>query len=465
MAHTARTVPADSRVVLVTGASSGIGEAVCLAAAARGDHVVLLARGRGALERVAEQCDRLRRGLDARHAGRHRRRRRGVRCRVGRRRAPRTAGRGGQLRRRRGLRLARRGPGRRVRRRDHHQRPRARQPRPPRAARAPPAGRREPGAGRLGDRPRRGAGHGGVRREQVGPARPGAPAARRQPRPARHPHRLRRAGGVDTPIYLQAATYGDAVGRPPFPVASPERIANRVLAVADHAWRGGQVGIANHVIRFGFRTVPWAYDRLVGPLFAVAAQDQVAPVVRGPGNVLASQQDGNRLRGDQGSALLGTFRNISALARRRVQRRALTRPVTSPWPDPPGSRRPRTPSPRPCPCRGRGRPRVSGRLAGSASRWVCGSAWVSGAVSSGVVMASPSWARGLSPSRTPRSQEKSPGAAYGLESMGTSRSRRGRLAATSTASSRGPGTPSRTPCEGFPGPRASAGAGGVQRRA
>lgn len=64
----------------------------------------------------------------------------------------------------------------------------------------------------------------------------------------------------------------------------------------------------------------WAYDRLVGPLFAVAAQDQVAPVVRGPGNVLESQQDGNRLRGHQGSAVLGTIRNISALARRRVQR-------------------------------------------------------------------------------------------------------------------------------------------------
>lgn len=59
MAHTAGPVGGDSRVVLVTGASSGIGEAVCLAAAARSAHVVLLARGRGALERVAEECDRL----------------------------------------------------------------------------------------------------------------------------------------------------------------------------------------------------------------------------------------------------------------------------------------------------------------------------------------------------------------------------------------------------------------------
>lgn len=127
-------------------------------------------------------------------------------------------------------------------------------------------------------------------------------------------------GGVDTPIYRQAATYGDAVGRPPFPVASPEKIASRVLAVADHTRRGGQVGVANHVIRFGFRAVPWAYDRLVGPLFAIAAQDQVAPVLRGPGNVLGSRQEDNALRGRQGSALLGIAANLAELVRRRLRR-------------------------------------------------------------------------------------------------------------------------------------------------
>ena len=45
------------RVVLVTGASSGIGQATALLAAQRGDHVVLLARGRDALARVAADCD------------------------------------------------------------------------------------------------------------------------------------------------------------------------------------------------------------------------------------------------------------------------------------------------------------------------------------------------------------------------------------------------------------------------
>ena len=90
-------------------------------------------------------------------------------------------------------------------------------------------------------------------------------------------------GGVDTPIYRQAATYGDAAGRPPFPVTTPERIADRALAVADGRRSGGQVGLANDVIRFGFTAFPWAYDRLVGPLFSLAAQDQTAEVGPEPG--------------------------------------------------------------------------------------------------------------------------------------------------------------------------------------
>ena len=124
-------------------------------------------------------------------------------------------------------------------------------------------------------------------------------------------------GGVDTPIYEQAATYGDAVGRPPFPVTTPERVAARVLSVADHPWHRSQVGAANDVIRLGFSALPWAYDRLVGPLFRVAAQDLTLPVVHGPGNVRTSQQEGNTLRGGWGNALVGVARNLAELGRRR----------------------------------------------------------------------------------------------------------------------------------------------------
>lgn len=125
-------------------------------------------------------------------------------------------------------------------------------------------------------------------------------------------------GGVDTPIYRQAATYGGSVGRPPFPVTTPDRIAARVLEVADGRRRGGQVGLANEVIRFGFSALPWAYDRLVGPLFTVAAQDLTTPPTAGPGNVLATRQDHNALRGGHGNALVAIGANLAELVRRRM---------------------------------------------------------------------------------------------------------------------------------------------------
>ncbi|GAB3036421.1 short-chain dehydrogenase [Nocardioides flavus (ex Wang et al. 2016)] len=128
-------------------------------------------------------------------------------------------------------------------------------------------------------------------------------------------------GGVDTPIYRQAATYGGSVGRPPFPVATPEAVAARVMAVADGRRSGGQVGLANDVIRFGFTALPWAYDRLVGPLFALAAQDQTVPSPSGPGNVLATRQHHNALRGGYGNALAAVGANAVALLRRRARGR------------------------------------------------------------------------------------------------------------------------------------------------
>lgn len=308
-----------ARVVLVTGASSGIGEAVAREAAGRGDHVVLLARGREALERVARDCDEL--GAASTLV------------------TPADISDDAQVRAAVSAAVARHGGLDVV---------------------ASCAG--VVAYGRITDVPVDVFDQ-VVSTNLLGPvhlARHVLPVLRRQGegsmvlvgsvighvsvpdmaayviskwgvrglvRQLRVDNRDRPAlrfgyvapGGVDTPIYRQAATYGDAVGRPPFPVTTSERVAARVLLVADHPWRGGQLGVANEVIRFGFATVPWVYDRLVGPLFAVAAQDQVAPLVRGPGNVLESRPSQNGLRGGHGSALVGMAANVVELGRRRLR--------------------------------------------------------------------------------------------------------------------------------------------------
>jgi short-subunit dehydrogenase len=116
--------------------------------------------------------------------------------------------------------------------------------------------------------------------------------------------------GVDTPIYLQAANYHGHVGRPPPPVISPERVARACLRVLEHPRRTLQVGSFNTVMTLGFSLLPPVYDRIVGPLFQVAAIDLRHPVGPGPGNVLASVPDGNRLRGLQGSAVLSLLGSV-----------------------------------------------------------------------------------------------------------------------------------------------------------
>jgi NAD(P)-dependent dehydrogenase (short-subunit alcohol dehydrogenase family) len=127
-------------------------------------------------------------------------------------------------------------------------------------------------------------------------------------------------GGVDTPIYRQAATYSGFVGRPPPPVASPERVARRIWRLVDHPRPRAQLAVSNDLIRFGFTATPLLYDLLVGPLFAVAAQDRTARVPPGPGNVLSSNPAGNQVSGDQDGAVRGIARNLVAVVKPWLRR-------------------------------------------------------------------------------------------------------------------------------------------------
>jgi len=122
-------------------------------------------------------------------------------------------------------------------------------------------------------------------------------------------------GGVLTPIYEQAANFSGWAGRPPPPVDSPEKVARVVLDRIDRPRKRTQIGLANNVMRFGFTFMPGVYDALVGPLFRLAANDLTQPLPPVFGNVLRSVPERNRLLGDQVNAVVGVSRNVVARVR------------------------------------------------------------------------------------------------------------------------------------------------------
>jgi NAD(P)-dependent dehydrogenase (short-subunit alcohol dehydrogenase family) len=103
-------------------------------------------------------------------------------------------------------------------------------------------------------------------------------------------------GGVDTPIYFQAASWTGSTGRPPPPVYSPQRVARAVLSTLDRPRRIVQAGVFNPLITAGFRLLPGVFDVLVGPLLQrmAIANDDVPPT---EGNVFESKPAGNATEG------------------------------------------------------------------------------------------------------------------------------------------------------------------------
>lgn len=74
-------------------------------------------------------------------------------------------------------------------------------------------------------------------------------------------------GGIDTAIYRNAATYVGHAGKPPPPVLSPEAVARAVLRTVDRGRARAGVGPGNPLMRLGFTVAPRIYDLLVEPLF------------------------------------------------------------------------------------------------------------------------------------------------------------------------------------------------------
>ena len=103
-------------------------------------------------------------------------------------------------------------------------------------------------------------------------------------------------GGVNTPIYVHAASWTGSTGRPPPPVYSPQRVARVVLSTLDRPRRIVQAGIFNPLITAGFRLVPGVFDVLVGPLLQrMAISDDAIPPTEG--NVFESQSGTDETEG------------------------------------------------------------------------------------------------------------------------------------------------------------------------
>jgi short-subunit dehydrogenase len=97
-------------------------------------------------------------------------------------------------------------------------------------------------------------------------------------------------GGVSTTIYDKAASYLGVQGKPPPPVYDADTVAEAVLRVIDHPRRERTVGVLNPVISLGFRMFPAVYDRIVAPLVTrLALSDD--PVADHPGNVFHSSPE------------------------------------------------------------------------------------------------------------------------------------------------------------------------------
>jgi NAD(P)-dependent dehydrogenase (short-subunit alcohol dehydrogenase family) len=103
-------------------------------------------------------------------------------------------------------------------------------------------------------------------------------------------------GGVDTPIYYKGASYLGSTGRPPPPVYTPQRVARKIVATLDRPQRQVHAGFANPFFVAGFRLFPAVYDAIVGPLMRATgiARDQVPPTT---GNVFESRPETNTTRG------------------------------------------------------------------------------------------------------------------------------------------------------------------------
>jgi NAD(P)-dependent dehydrogenase (short-subunit alcohol dehydrogenase family) len=99
-------------------------------------------------------------------------------------------------------------------------------------------------------------------------------------------------GAVDTPVYRHAANYIGRQIRPLPPVVDPRRVVAAVVRVVDKPEAQVVVGRAHHLGAWAHHFVPRLYDRLIGPMIELGALRDM-PSADHDGTVFASGAPSN----------------------------------------------------------------------------------------------------------------------------------------------------------------------------
>jgi NAD(P)-dependent dehydrogenase (short-subunit alcohol dehydrogenase family) len=139
---------------------------------------------------------------------------------------------------------------------------------------------------------------------------------------------------VDTPIFAQAANYAGRNIRPIPPVVDPEAVARGIVSCARSPKREVTHGRAGRLLEIAHAAAPRMYDRVLAPGIAGGSFGR-RPVAPSPGNLLqprpaAERVDGGWKRSQRGELARALAATITASARGLVrgarQARSLSRP-------------------------------------------------------------------------------------------------------------------------------------------
>ncbi|MFC0624675.1 SDR family NAD(P)-dependent oxidoreductase [Kribbella deserti] len=134
-------------------------------------------------------------------------------------------------------------------------------------------------------------------------------------------------GSVNTPIYHQAASFLDRANRALPPVDPPEKVARAIVKTVHRPRRSVSVGPVNHLVAQLFASLPGVYDAVAGPVIRGGGTTK-EPVLPNHGNVFEPKPEGEAVHGKwgrhwlRGIALAGAagLAGAAATAYRRTNR-------------------------------------------------------------------------------------------------------------------------------------------------